>query len=384
MCPPLAVFPPSRVGVRAPQTRMPEFACLLEGEFRSQEEVIEVLIEPDVGLHHRLCEWRGGGLAIFVVPKRRLRSRQERDHARLFIIVSRNLRRSFVAGFSPKKSKTAGDHEHREPDRENGEGRPPAKADPFPKRNSGQRHHPWQQQQDRHRGDEDDEVENEIAQVGGDHRPGIGAEPPQSRREIIAEAAQEPDFLRLFSTRLFHPVRVERGLDIRQSPTLDPRQQPAPDVAAPGNGRKIIELAQQLHLRQRLEHAEIESGAPNPAPGKGEPDQLLAVCPRYLIVGIVVRTWRHLVSNEIELRFQDLAEVEGPSFLRGLRWGLRHNTIPFLAGPFRPSRTFIFGNMRLLPGQKTFSKSPRKVNACVTLADADRHPRAPRLSGFRG
>ena len=55
---------------------------------------------------------------------------------------------------------------------------------------------------------------------------------------------------------------------------FDPGAEPAADVAPAGDGGEVVHVAEEVEVRQPLEHAEVEGGAPNPLAGEREPEQL--------------------------------------------------------------------------------------------------------------
>ena len=141
---------------------------------------------------------------------------------------------------------------------------------------------PRQQQDARHRHDHRPLHQQRVAQPDGEHRPGVGAEEADLRRQVVrvaAEVLDRPAPLRA----LIPPGRLRRvggigGRD-RFPPALGGPHavgaEPAPDVAAPGNGRQVVDPLQQVRF-QRFEDAETERRAANAAAGQGEAHQLVA------------------------------------------------------------------------------------------------------------
>ena len=99
---------------------------------------------------------------------------------------------------------------------------------------------------------QDGEVEDQVAQAVADRRPGVAAEQPQLRREVVAVAAKEADFARLLSA-----VALQRG----HPPVGHGGLEPAPDIAAARHGGDVIEALVDPERIQPLQHAEPERGA---------------------------------------------------------------------------------------------------------------------------
>jgi len=139
-----------------------------------------------------------------------------------------------------------------------------------------------------HRGDDgdgDQPVEEQVADDVGDQGPGVAREEPPPRREEVAEVAELPDGPRL--GRWHRRVRVrlvvngvppEDPLDLADwvvpglAPPLlrDPGLEPRRDVAAAGDGGQVVELVEESPARERLEHAQVEGRAPDPAAREAE------------------------------------------------------------------------------------------------------------------
>src|SRR5207253_9184788 len=69
---------------------------------------------------------------------------------------------------------------------------------------------------------------------------------------------------------------IERRLKRREPAgrARGPRVEPAGDVAAAGHGRQVVDMAQQVEVRQRLQYAQVEGRAADAAAGKAESDQI--------------------------------------------------------------------------------------------------------------
>ncbi len=126
--------------------------------------------------------------------------------------------------------------------------------------------HAWQGDDEEEQGDEDQPVQRKIAQIDRPPGPGIDREEPRLRIEKVAVAAQEAD-------------RRRRRIDLRRLPgsfrlcastelldhageplrvTLNPRRQPAADVAASGDRGQEVDLLEKPGPRERLQYAERE------------------------------------------------------------------------------------------------------------------------------
>ena len=121
-------------------------------------------------------------------------------------------------------------------------------------------------EQERH---EDEPVEQQVAQIRADERPGVGREQAQLGRQIIAELPQVAQRLRLRLQRILHRL----VLQLLRHPAdgfgvMDPTRQPAPDVAAAGNRGEVIKLVEQPVLGQPLGHPQREGRAADAAAGK--------------------------------------------------------------------------------------------------------------------
>ena len=58
---------------------------------------------------------------------------------------------------------------------------------------------------------------------------------------------------------------------------MDPRREPASDVAPARHRREVVELLEEPQLGEGLEHAEVERGAADPAAREGEAQELVLV-----------------------------------------------------------------------------------------------------------
>ena len=72
------------------------------------------------------------------------------------------------------------------------------------------------------------------------------------------------------------PAGRELSLDVAHvAVSLEPRGEPAPGVAAAGDGREVVEPTQQAQRREPLEQPDRERPAPDPAAGERDPRQVL-------------------------------------------------------------------------------------------------------------
>ena len=122
---------------------------------------------------------------------------------------------------------------------------------------------------------QDDLVEQRVAQPGEAHRPHVDREGAHGRGQVVAEAAQPANGARFLAARVgrCHGRQALRHLAHRAR-TLHPRHQPAAQVAAARHRAQVVEARQPAALGQGLHHAQAKRGAPDAAARKGQPQQL--------------------------------------------------------------------------------------------------------------
>ena len=138
----------------------------------------------------------------------------------------------------------------------------------------GPREQPRQKQDDGETEQDDREVEDEVAQVGGHRGQRVRAEDPRPRGEVVAVAPEERDLPRLLVGVILHAELLLHGVDAR---AMDPGREPAADVAPARHRGEVVELLEKLQLGEGLEHAEVERGAADPAAREGQPQELVLV-----------------------------------------------------------------------------------------------------------
>ena len=156
---------------------------------------------------------------------------------------------------------------------------------------------PAEQHQDHRQRQEHQQVDRDVPEPDGDHRPGVGRQEAEAGEEVAAELPQvvnragllvhdlrphqtgpisvgrQEDPVRL---GLLDAVGVELPLDVADVPiALQPGGQPSPGVAAAGDGREIVEPSQQPQLCQPLEEPDGVRPAPDPAAGERHAHQML-------------------------------------------------------------------------------------------------------------
>ena len=122
---------------------------------------------------------------------------------------------------------------------------------------------------------QDDLIQNGIAEVGGCERPKVGAQYPFSRREVVAVVAQEVQLGGIGCVGRRIPTRGKTILYLLDADLLmmHPAHQPTADVTASRDSRNVVEGAQELGLRQSLQNAEIKGRAADTAARESEADQ---------------------------------------------------------------------------------------------------------------
>ena len=136
----------------------------------------------------------------------------------------------------------------------------------------GPREQPRQQQDDGETEQDDREVEDEVAQVCRHRGQRVRAEDPRPRGEVVAVAPEERHLLRFLVGVILHAELLLHGVDAR---AMDPRREPASDVAPARHRGEVVELLEELQLREGLEHAEVEGSAPDPASREGQAQELV-------------------------------------------------------------------------------------------------------------
>ena len=111
------------------------------------------------------------------------------------------------------------------------------------------------------RRDENDLVEEGIAQPDREGDPGIGGEETDLRSEVVGVAAQPAQRLRPQGAfRVFTGQRLKETLDLVEAVARDPRGEKLMDVSAAGDRREVVERAEFVERGEALEYAEIERG----------------------------------------------------------------------------------------------------------------------------
>ncbi len=137
-----------------------------------------------------------------------------------------------------------------------------------------------------HQRQQDEPVEEQVAQEDRHQRPGVGGEQPHLGAHVAAEAPQVLHRLRLGIDRrgrlaaelvldeldgaallLLRLLFLRQGLPAHP---LDPAGQPAPQIAAARDGGQEIELLEQAVAGEPLDDAEAEGGAADAAAREAE------------------------------------------------------------------------------------------------------------------
>ena len=169
----------------------------------------------------------------------------------------------------------------------------------------GPREQSRQKQDDREAEEDDREIEDEVPEVRGHRGEGVRAEDPRPRGEVVAVAPKERHLLRLDVGVV---PDAELLLDRVHARAMDPRREPAPDVAAARHGREVVELLEEAELRQGLEHAEVERGAADAAAREGEAQELVLVV-RRAVLPRARRAPLPELPQELPLLLDDLLEA---------------------------------------------------------------------------
>ena len=121
---------------------------------------------------------------------------------------------------------------------------------------------------------EDAEVQHEVADAVADGRPGVAAEQPEFRRQVVAVGAEEAHLARLVA--LLRLRLVERQ-PLVQAAARRQGLQPAIHVAAARHTGDVVDLLVDVERAQRLQHAESERGTADAAAGEREADQRIGL-----------------------------------------------------------------------------------------------------------
>jgi hypothetical protein len=114
----------------------------------------------------------------------------------------------------------------------------------------------------------------EVAKNGAGKRPHVGGPHARVRVEEFDQVAQPRDGVRLgTAAELLHRI----GAVTRAGA---PRGQPAADVAAAGDGREIVEAAEDARPRESLQHTETKAGAAHTAARETERGMACLLVPR--------------------------------------------------------------------------------------------------------
>ncbi len=174
-------------------------------------------------------------------------------------------------------------------------------------------------------GKEHQPVQNQVAEEHRAERPCVGGKKSEPRRQVVAVLAQmieRPWFWR-------ERIEIRRGRGFRKrgghvgdiAAVMEPRAQPAGDVAASGDARHVVEVAQQPELRQRLRDAEVECRAANAAAGETQRGQRALAFLSELAIDVLERRRRCaavVTLQELELVPEHLIECD-----RSRVWRLR-------------------------------------------------------------
>ncbi len=145
-----------------------------------------------------------------------------------------------------------------------------------------------QRAEERH---QDQQVQQQIAQIGGNRRQRIARKNPQPGRQVIAVATQKAQRRMLrravrsrrarraprpcfAGQRLLHRRQRIRHRLARLAAAKNQRRQPGPDIAAARHRRQMVERAQQPQPRQRLDHPQAKRRAADPPARQRQPHQL--------------------------------------------------------------------------------------------------------------
>jgi len=118
---------------------------------------------------------------------------------------------------------------------------------------------------------QDEPVQEEVAKVGRDERPGIGRQNAELGAQVVTVLPEPVD-----RPRLRGEGRLQWGAelldDARRAPLvpMTPRGEPASDEPPSRHGRQVVDLAQQTRARQALENAQGERGTADAPSGQAQ------------------------------------------------------------------------------------------------------------------
>ena len=124
---------------------------------------------------------------------------------------------------------------------------------------------------------QDQLVEQHVAEPDGADHPGVRAEQARRRRQVVAVLAQEGDGIlhRRTLHRLARRRQAARRLDhVAVAVVLDEAVEPRADVAAARHGGQVVHAPQQVVFGQPLQDAEIERRRSDAAAREREAERL--------------------------------------------------------------------------------------------------------------
>ena len=165
---------------------------------------------------------------------------------------------------------------------------------------------------------QDQPVQQQIADIEGNRRPGIGRQQAKPRRQVIAVRPDAADLRRLL--RRIGPPRgqaLDHGLVVRRM--APPGGEPASDIAAARYRREIVELQEQTMPGQALKDAEAEGGAADAAAREAESGPRLLARSLEPMDALVERDERTVVERRPVVQLLELLTQHGEQ--RGGRLG---------------------------------------------------------------
>ena len=157
---------------------------------------------------------------------------------------------------------------------------------------------------------QDQPVQQQIADIEGNRRPGIGRQQAKPRRQVVAVSPDAADLGRLL--RRIGPPRgqaLDHGLVVRRM--TPPGGQPAADIAPARYRREIVELQEQTMPGQTLEDAEAEGGATDAATREAESRPRLLTRSLEPMDALVERDERTVVDRRPVVQFLELLAQHG-------------------------------------------------------------------------
>ncbi len=132
---------------------------------------------------------------------------------------------------------------------------------------------PGHEQRRGHQRQQHEPVEEQVADHGRAERPRVGREEPLARAHVADVAPQTQQRLRL--DVVGRPVPGLELLELARrrrigARAMEPGRQPRAGEAAARDGRQIVEAAQHSQARERLQHADAEARAADPAAGEAQ------------------------------------------------------------------------------------------------------------------